>query len=81
MELAPALVPRAGRLRQAQARAVDRQIQAGARIGAPLDRQRPTAAGQRRVVRHGQGKPEESEDGADQPFGLAQREAVDGPDR
>ena len=33
------------------------------------------------MVRHGKIKPEQPEDGADQPFGLAQRQAEHGPQR
>ena len=38
-------------------------------------------AAQGGVVRHGEIEPEQTDDGANQPFGLAQRQAEHGPER
>jgi hypothetical protein len=45
-----------------------------------VELQRPTAAGQLHVVRKWPGEADEGEDEANQPLGLTQDEAIDGPD-
>jgi hypothetical protein len=61
-----------------QTSAVHEQMQR-AGTGSPKrwHRQRPGSAAQRGMIRHGEIKAEQSDDGADQPLSLAQRQAKD----
>ena len=67
------------RATQLQTRAVHQQVQ---RLGIPASAwprhlQRLGPAAQGRVVRHWEVKPQQVDEGADQPFGLAQGQAED----
>ena len=72
---------------QLQPRAVHQEVHRFAvisRIGAaalPRHLQRRGPAAQGRVIRHREIEPEQADDGADQPFGLAQPQAEHGPER
>ena len=71
------------RAAQAQARAVHQQVH-GLAVTAPLRARHLQCLGpaaQGRVVRHIKLQPEQADDGADQAFGLPQRQAKHGPER
>ena len=67
---------------QLQPGAVDEQVQ-GSAAELPPQRHghRPGPAAQGRMVRHRQIEPKQADDGADQPFGLPERQTEDGPHR